>query len=37
MIRLTLDMPKEVFATLRKDPDEFTRELRIAAAAESDR
>jgi predicted HTH domain antitoxin len=32
MRQLTLDMPKEVLATLRKDPDEFTRELRIAAA-----
>ncbi|MFB1489098.1 MULTISPECIES: UPF0175 family protein [unclassified Thiocapsa] len=32
MTQLTLDMPNEVFATLRKDPEEFTRELRIAAA-----
>ncbi|RKT43978.1 UPF0175 family protein [Thiocapsa rosea] len=32
MTQLTLDTPKEVFATLRKDPEEFTRELRIAAA-----
>jgi hypothetical protein len=32
MTQLTLEMPKEVFATLHKDPEEFTRELRIAAA-----
>lgn len=32
MTQLTLDMPNEIFATLRKDPEEFTRELRIAAA-----
>jgi predicted HTH domain antitoxin len=32
MTQLTLDMPDEVFASLHKDPVEFTRELRIAAA-----
>lgn len=32
MTRLTLDMPESAFATLRKDPLEFTREMRIAAA-----
>jgi predicted nucleic acid-binding protein len=32
MTQLTLDMPKEVFASLQKDPEEFTRELRMAAA-----
>jgi hypothetical protein len=32
MTQLTLDMPNEVFATPRKEPEEFTRELRIAAA-----
>lgn len=32
MTQLTLDMPEEALATLRKDPVEFTRELRIAAA-----
>lgn len=32
MTQLTLDMPEAAFATLHKDPAEFTRELRIAAA-----
>ena len=32
MTQLTLDMPESVFATLHKDPLEFTREMRIAAA-----
>lgn len=32
MTQLTLDMPREAFSILRKDPEEFTRELRIAAA-----
>jgi predicted HTH domain antitoxin len=32
MTQLTLDMPDEVFASLHRDPVEFTRELRIAAA-----
>jgi hypothetical protein len=33
MIRLTPDMPKEVFATLCRDPQESTRESRSVAAA----
>jgi predicted HTH domain antitoxin len=32
MTQLTLEMPDEAFAALRKDPSEFTKELRIAAA-----
>lgn len=32
MTQLLLEMPEEVFATLHKDPAEFTREMRIAAA-----
>lgn len=32
MTQLTLDMPDEVFATMHKDPAEFTTELRVAAA-----
>ena len=32
MTQLTLEMPEEVFATLRKSPQEFTHKLRIAAA-----
>lgn len=34
MTRLTLDMPESAFATLHKDPLEFTREMRTAAAVE---
>jgi predicted HTH domain antitoxin len=29
---LTLEMPVEVFSALRKSPDEFVQELRLAAA-----
>ncbi|MCF6149861.1 MAG: UPF0175 family protein [Candidatus Kuenenia sp.] len=29
---LKLDMPEDAFGALRKDPDEFVRELRLAAA-----
>ncbi|MEE4376336.1 MAG: UPF0175 family protein [Candidatus Competibacteraceae bacterium] len=32
MTQLTLDIPEDAFATLRKDPVEFASELRIAAA-----
>jgi predicted HTH domain antitoxin len=32
MTQLTLDMPEDIFATLRKSPKEFTQEMRIAAA-----
>jgi predicted HTH domain antitoxin len=32
MTRLTLDMPEEAFATLRRSPEELTQEMRIAAA-----
>lgn len=32
MTQLTLEIPDDVFATLQKDPAEFTRELRVAAA-----
>lgn len=32
MTQLTLEMPEEALATLRRDPGEFTQELRIAAA-----
>ncbi len=32
MTQLTLEMPESAFATLHKSPQEFTRELRIAAA-----
>ncbi len=32
MAHLTLEMPVEVFSALRKSPDEFVQELRLAAA-----
>jgi len=32
MITLTLDLPDEVFSALRRSPDEFGREMRLAAA-----
>ncbi len=32
MTPLTLEMPEEVLATLRQRPQEFTHELRLAAA-----
>jgi predicted HTH domain antitoxin len=32
MTTLTLELPVEVFSSLRRSPDEFGRELRLAAA-----
>ena len=32
MATLTLDLPEEVFSALRRSPEEFGRELRLAAA-----
>jgi predicted HTH domain antitoxin len=32
MPTLTLDLPEDVFSALRRSPDEFARELRLAAA-----
>ncbi len=32
MPTLTLDLPEDVFSALRRSPDEFVRELRLAAA-----
>lgn len=31
-VLLKLDMPEGAFSALRKDPDEFAKELRLAAA-----
>ncbi len=33
MTTITLSMPDDVFSALRRSPDEFARELRLAAAA----
>jgi predicted HTH domain antitoxin len=32
MTTLTLKLPEEVFSALRRSPDEFLREMRLAAA-----
>jgi predicted HTH domain antitoxin len=34
MPTITFDFPAEVFSALRKSPDEFAREMRLAAAVE---
>lgn len=32
MVQMTFDMPEPALAALRKSPEEFARELRLAAA-----
>ncbi|MBW4641185.1 MAG: UPF0175 family protein [Gloeocapsa sp. UFS-A4-WI-NPMV-4B04] len=32
MPKVTLDIPEEVFSTLHRSPEEFVRDLRLAAA-----
>ena len=32
MTQLSIDMPKEVLSAMRNNPEEFTKELRLAAA-----
>src|SRR5437870_1843002 len=32
MVRMTIEMPEEAMAALRKDPGSFAREMRLAAA-----
>jgi predicted HTH domain antitoxin len=32
MPRVTLELPEEVFSALRRSPEEFARDLRLAAA-----
>ncbi len=32
MQTVTMELPEDVFSTLRRSPDEFAREMRIAAA-----
>ena len=33
MTTLTMELPEKVFAAMRVGPDEFTKEMRLAAAA----
>lgn len=33
MVQMTIEMPEEALAGLRKDPADFAREMRLAAAA----
>lgn len=33
MKKLTMEMPEDVFAAMRNAPEDFSRELRLAAAA----
>jgi len=33
MVRMTIEMPEEALAALRKDPESFANEMRLAAAA----
>ena len=32
MVRMMIDMPEEALAALRKDPESFAKEMRLAAA-----
>lgn len=32
MTKVTLELPEEVFSALRRSPDEFARDMRLAAA-----
>jgi predicted HTH domain antitoxin len=31
-VRITIDLPRDVFSALRQDPESFVREMRLAAA-----
>ncbi|MBI1294304.1 UPF0175 family protein [bacterium] len=31
-IQLTLELPRDIFSALRQEPEEFVREMRLAAA-----
>ncbi|MFN8441440.1 MAG: UPF0175 family protein [Caldilineaceae bacterium] len=31
-VRMTFDLPRNIFSALRQDPDQFVREMRLAAA-----
>jgi predicted HTH domain antitoxin len=32
-VRISFELPREVFSALRQDPDNFVQEMRLAAAA----
>lgn len=32
MVQMTIDIPEEALAALRKDPEDFAKEMRLAAA-----
>ena len=32
-VRVSIELPREVFSALRQDPNSFVREMRLAAAA----
>jgi predicted HTH domain antitoxin len=32
MVRVSIELPRDVFSALRQDPDGFVREMRVAAA-----
>ena len=32
MVQMTIELPQDVFSALRQEPNEFVRELRLAAA-----
>ena len=31
-VRITIDLPRDIFSALRQDPESFVREMRLAAA-----
>ena len=37
MVTVTFELPEDVFSSVRKDPDHFAKELRLAAAVNGTR
>jgi predicted HTH domain antitoxin len=33
-VRITIDLPRDIFSSLRQDPESFVREMRLAAAVQ---